>query len=238
MSKPPSIAKALAVIAIAAILGAVAGYVLYDVIEYRLPSGEWQPVSVGQDKAVQILGMDINSKSGSVYYYIQTSQGKVYACYDALCDLATASPVTRTYPAAADYTPPQPPGEVRESFIGPSQSPGLCTGQTNYIILTDGSVWAWSKTGCCEMGCFVVLIYPLVGLVLGCVVGIGIVIDRRMVRRASRFLGWLSLIAAAALALVGIFLGFGWQCVAPIIVGLMALGIILLLVDSHSRVRK
>ena len=170
------------------ILGGLIAYLLFNIFEHYVPSGEWQPVSVGQDKAVQILGMDLNSKSGSVYYYIQTSQGKVYACDDAQCDLTTASPVTRAHSAAADYTPPQPPGEVRESFIGPGHNPGLCTGQTNYIILTDGSVWTWNKVGCCEIGCLVYLIFPLGGLVLGFFMGVVILVVGGWRRRRRKAL--------------------------------------------------
>jgi hypothetical protein len=265
MSTLLSIAKALTLLIVLAILGGVAGYVLYDVFEYRLPSGEWQPVSLGQEKAVRILGLDSKSYSA---VYIQTNQGNVYACrgipgggggfgsFTFSCELAPAPQVSHARFNERLYTPPQPPGEVSESFVGPGPHEHFCAGQTNFVILNDGSVWAWYKIGCCEVGCLFTLAYPLCGLVLGLLVGIAILIVMRRRRRRRetnradtgssstrvairpvQLLGWLCLSAGIILALVLIAFGTGvnYRIYVPLInAGLIVLGIILLLTDKRA----
>jgi hypothetical protein len=173
-----SVTKALAVIVIATILGGVAGYVLFDVSEYRLPGGEWHPVSLGQEKATRILGIDSESYSA---VYVQTNQGTVYSCDSTGCKPAPVPQVSSTRFDKPRYTPPQPPGDVNDS-LGVSYT-GLCSGQANFVILSDGSVWTWNKVGCCEIGCVVVLVYPLCGLVLGLMAGILVLVVWRRRRR-------------------------------------------------------
>ncbi len=178
MRKIFSIVKALALILLTTILGGLIAYFLFDVFEYRVPSGQWQSVNIGQEKAVQILGLDSNSNR----VYVQTEQGKIYACDNTQCSLTTAPKVTRA--AKEDrYTAPPPPGEVKDSFTGPSPVPGLCSGQTNYIILKDGSAWIWSKIGSCEIGSLAILVYLGVGLILGFFTGLVILVVRRRRQR-------------------------------------------------------
>lgn len=166
-------AKALALLVIITILGGVGGYIFYDVTEYRLPGGHWQPVSLGGEKATRILGQD--RPSGDVY--IQTSQGNVYSCTPTNCVPAPAPvPQVSNPHFNGDYNPPPPPADVIDSLTVPPPIYGLCGGQINFVILADGSVWSWSKIGCCEMGCFIIIIYPLGGMVLGLVAGIIILI--------------------------------------------------------------
>jgi hypothetical protein len=177
MNKTLSIANALALIVVIAILGGVAGYVVHDVIEYRLPGGQWHALRTGDEKAIRILGMDLTAMGGA---YIQTDQGHVYACYSTQCKLVEAPQVANVPDQgyyAPRYTPPAPPGEVTESVAIPYV--GLCSGQANFVILKDSSVWSWDKVGCCEMGCFINLVYPVGGFLAGLVVGIVIVVVRR-----------------------------------------------------------
>lgn len=176
-----SAAKALALLVIITILGGVGGAIFYDVTEYRLPGGQWQPVSLGGEKATRILGVDTRSQ----FVYIKTAQSNVYSCNYNGCVLAPAPQVSSPRVVERyNYNPPPPPGEVRDSLAVPYF--GLCSGQMNFVILSDGSVWSWSKVGCCEMGCFIVIVYPLGGMVLGLVAGIVIlVIWRRRSPAAS-----------------------------------------------------
>lgn len=177
-----SAAKALAMLVIITILGGVGGAILYDVTEYRLPGGQWQPVSLGGEKAARILGQD--RKSGDIF--IQTSEGNAYACDADSCSIAQV-PQGLTTSAEQRYNPPPPPANVIDSLTVPPPIYGFCSGQINFVILADGSVWRWYKVGCCEMGCFIVVVYPLAGGALGFVASVAMIIVWR--RRSQTVTG-------------------------------------------------
>ena len=184
MNKISAIFQALTLILATTILGGLLAFFVFYVFEFRIPSGEWRPVNIDQNKAVQILGM---AWPGAVY--IRTSQGSVYSCEPTRCQLA-ATPQTLHAPVEETrYTAPPSPGEVSDSFAGPGPNPGLCSGQTNYLILKDGTVWTWSKVGCCEIGCLLNLVYPLGGMILGFVAGIVILVVRHRRRRRTMVTG-------------------------------------------------
>jgi hypothetical protein len=179
MHKISWIAKALGFLLATTIIGGLLAYLLFYIFEFGIPSGEWRQVNFGQEKATRILGGDLSSAT----VYIQTSQENIYVCQETYCLKTTTPHLSQARFEETLYSSPKPPGDVSESFVGPGPMHGLCTGQTNFVILTDGSIWTWSKSGCCEIGCLLNLVYPLVGLVLGFTTGIVILIVRQRKRR-------------------------------------------------------
>jgi hypothetical protein len=196
MNKFLTIIKALALVAVTAILGLLGAPVLADVITYRVPHGAWQPVSLGQERADKILGAR-EYGTMAVYYYIQTDQGNMYRCHATQCErVLSAEEVISGFDQSCGeprFAVPRPPGVVRDSFV--RNWCGLCTGQTSSIILSDGSVWNWETVGCCEVGCLVILAYPYCGLGTGLLTGIVILFliwVGRQRRKATLSMGRIS----------------------------------------------
>jgi hypothetical protein len=182
----------LALLTITTLLGCIGVYILSNVLIYRFPGGEWVPVKLGEDKAIRILGI---APEPAPVIYVQTETGQLQACtgdqgelfgaFAFECTTASAPQALKLSYSDSRYTPPSPPGEVRTSFVGPGAYDMYCSGQTNFVILNDGTVWSWSKVGCCEVGCLLNLIYPVGGMVLGFVVGVVIIVIYRHRRMAG-----------------------------------------------------
>jgi hypothetical protein len=159
---------------VAALLGYVGGFNLWDVVTYHLPAGEWRQVSLAGEEAARIIG--VGYMYGEIKVNFQTNQGSVYSCHGTSCQQVPSPQVPSTPPSVSmelRFTAPRPPGAVRDSLA--FTYGGLCSGETRYVILHDGSAWNWQKTECCEVGCLVFYYeqyaYALGGLVVGLVVG-------------------------------------------------------------------
>jgi hypothetical protein len=133
--------KALLLIALATLMGCIGCFGAYWVATRIIPSGQWEAVATLPEKPKAILADGPNG------VYVVAASGNVYVCRRSdTCevimpkqlDIFGASPCIGFHSAA-----PQAPGEVLDIF---ERCPaGLGHAQIKYILLTDGSIWTWSK---------------------------------------------------------------------------------------------
>jgi hypothetical protein len=174
-----SLSKFLLLI-ISTLLGLGAGWLAYNVITYRIPSGAWYRIGTLPEKPVEIVGSQVFD------VFIRMTDGNVYVCGLGTVRCEPASPESipsSRLPTACDsdiiFAVPQPPGEVVDEVEYYCRSHfGLADGQFNFVALTDKSIWTWSNQFS-EYEFINEFAYLGAGIVLGFLVGYVILILRR-----------------------------------------------------------
>ena len=133
-------------------IGLIVGGILLGIAD-KMPQGSWSRIDLGQDKAVSILGADEYKHPRADHtrgIYVGTSSGDVYACWTDTnsfqrpdrCIKETIKEIPQgSIECASGYATPSPPGEVIDSGCAASGSFSL----GHIVILSDGSVWEWTK---------------------------------------------------------------------------------------------
>ncbi len=158
----------------------IGGFV--SLVGNALPHGDWKQIQEPPEEVVSFTGPTCYSL-GDQTVYISTAGGNFYShqckqrnqcAWKEVAEVPDQSSLNISSCSAqsrSNYRPPAPPGEIIASYqvddIGPN-----CRGQTNYILLEDGSIWRWNRASCAGSGTIFLTLFAMFSLIssfLGCI---------------------------------------------------------------------
>ena len=151
----------------------------------------WKPLGKPPEKAVKISYYEGNVKD--YLPFVETTDGIVYFYSNSLSNNQknywvktdfSELPIKKTYPCykVDPFDVPKPPGKVIDMVEFESCWVGLAvisatTTQHNFVLLEDGSVWAWEYSHPIPIFAFFsVVVHTIIGAALGLLVGVAGVI--------------------------------------------------------------
>lgn len=165
-----------------AAVGVAAGLAWYHVLAYYVPTGQWERIDLGGERAARVVSVGQDPCRGGTTFYLQLASGGCLACYDGTCEPVEAWRAFAPKEQEGDelkYTAPRPPGKVL-SISSVSRS---CFGEHRYAVLEDGSAWRWQVSRCCELDCLTILMWQGLFSALGIVAGM--LAARHLLKRRS-----------------------------------------------------